>query len=144
MPDQERDRLHELLDTALDEDNRTLAKMAEGAFSSPFHFGREVSRRAGEPPVQMRRRVLLERAAWQLGGGASVTQVAFAAGYESVDGFGRAFAKAFGSPPSAIADRSSSHWLPAPNGIHFHPRPRCGSTTVRPPRLSPERARSSG
>lgn len=68
-----------------------------------------------------RRRVLLERAAWQLGGGASVTQVAFAAGYESVEGFARAFAKAFGYPPSATADRSTSHWLPAPNGIHFHP-----------------------
>ncbi|MGC0143254.1 helix-turn-helix domain-containing protein [Pseudactinotalea sp. Z1732] len=121
MPDQERDRLRELLDTALDEDNRTLAEMAEGAFLSPFHFSRELARGTGEPPVQMRRRVLLERAAWQLGGGASVTQVALAAGYESVDGFGRAFSKAFGSPPSTVTDRSSSHWLPSPNGIHFHP-----------------------
>ncbi len=47
--------------------------------------------------------------------------MAFAAGYESVEGFGRAFAKAFGHPPSATSDRRSGHWLPAPNGIHFHP-----------------------
>jgi AraC family transcriptional regulator len=70
----------------------------------------------------------LERAAWQLRRGSSVTDAAFAAGYESVEGFARAFAKAYGHPPSeTIATGSSSgsgsggHWLPAPNGIHFHP-----------------------
>lgn len=121
MPERERDRLRELLDAVLDEDNRTLEDMAGDAYSSPFHFSRQLAREAGEAPVGMRRRVLLERAAWQLSRGASVTQAAFAVGYESVDGFGRAFAKAFGYPPSATADRSTSHWLPAPNGIHFHP-----------------------
>lgn len=122
MPDQGRDRLRELLDAVLDDDHRTLGEMAEGAYCSPFHFSRRLARGAGEPPVTMRRRVLLERAAWELGGGASVTEVAFAAGYESVEGFARAFARAFGHPPGATAtDRRTSHWLPAPNGIHFHP-----------------------
>ncbi|HLR96510.1 MAG TPA: helix-turn-helix domain-containing protein [Jiangellaceae bacterium] len=121
MPDQERDRLRELLDAVLDEGNRTLEEMAGDAYSSPFHFSRQLARGAGEPPVGMRRRVLLERAAWQLGGGVSVTDVAFVAGYESVEGFARAFTKAYGYPPSATADRGASHWLPAPNGIHFHP-----------------------
>ena len=45
----------------------------------------------------------------------------FAAGYESVEGFSRAFARAFGHPPSAPQGRAARHWLPAPNGIHFHP-----------------------
>jgi AraC-like DNA-binding protein len=121
MPDQGRDRLRELLDAVLDEDNRTLEEMAGDAYSSPFHFSRQLVRGAGEPPVAMRRRVLLERAAWELGGGRSVTDVAFAAGYESVDGFARAFARAFGHPPSATPDGASTSWLPAPNGIHFHP-----------------------
>lgn len=121
MQNQQRDRLRELLDAVLEEDNRTLEEMAGVAFSSPYHFSRQLSRAAGEPPVAMRRRVLLERAAWELGGGRSVTDVAFAAGYESVDGFARAFARAFGHPPSATVDRTSSHWLPAPNGVHFHP-----------------------
>jgi AraC-like DNA-binding protein/uncharacterized damage-inducible protein DinB len=116
-----RDRLRELLDAVLDEDNRTLDDMAEGAYASPYHFSRQLSRGAGEPPVAMRRRVMLERAAWQLRGGSSVTDVAFAAGYDSVEGFARAFGKAYGHPPSATADRATSHWLPAPNGIHFHP-----------------------
>ena len=69
----------------------------------------------------MRRRVLLERAAWQLTGGAAVTEVAFAAGYESVEGFGRAYNRAFGHPPSATPAAPRRRWLPAVNGVHFHP-----------------------
>src|SRR6478752_7349955 len=114
-----RDRLRELLDAVLDEQHRTLDEMAEGAYASPFHFSRQLSAGAGEPPVAMRRRVMLERAAWQLRQGSSVTEAAFAAGYESVEGFARAFARAYGHPPSARTD--GDHWLPAPNGIHFHP-----------------------
>lgn len=114
------DRLRQLLDAVLDEDNVKLGQMASGAFTTEAHFNRQVSRAAGEPPVAMRRRVLLERAAWQLQGGASVTEVAFAAGYESVEGFSRAFQRAYRRPPSTPAS-SADHWLPAPNGIHFHP-----------------------
>lgn len=114
-----RDRLRELLDAVLAEEHRSLDEMASGAFASPFHFSRQLSASAGEPPVAMRRRVMLERAAWQLGRGTSVTDAAFAAGYESVEGFSRAFARAFGHPPSERSD--GDHWLPAPNGIHFHP-----------------------
>ena len=124
-----RDRLRELLDAVLDEENRSLADMAHGAYSSPFHFSRRLVRDAGEPPVAMRRRVALERAAWQLARGVPVTDAAFAAGYGSVEGFARAFARAYGHPPSAGGTTSamptgsttgSAHWLPAPNGIHFH------------------------
>jgi AraC-like DNA-binding protein len=118
-----RDRLRELLDAVLDEDNRTLADMAGDAFASPWHFSRQVTRGAGESPVALRRRVELERAAWQLRQGASVTDAAFAAGYESVEGFSRAFTRAFGRSPgrSAPSGARDEHWLPAPNGIHFHP-----------------------
>jgi AraC-like DNA-binding protein len=122
VPDRGRDRLRELLDAVLagaDEGQpRSLDDMAGEAHSSAYHFSRLLSRSTGEPPVSMRRRVMLERAAWQLRQGVSVTDAAWAAGYESVEGFGRAFARAFGHPPSTPA---GSHWLPAPNGIHFHP-----------------------
>ncbi len=122
-----RDRLRELLDAVLDEDNRTLTDMAGDAYASPFHFSRQVSVGAGESPVALRRRVVLERAAWQLRQGASVTEAALAAGYESVEGFSRAFARAYGRTPGSLtADEGpprarDEHWLPAPNGLHFHP-----------------------
>jgi AraC family transcriptional regulator len=123
-----RDRLRELLDAVLDDGNRSLAEMAGDAYSSPFHFSRQVSVGAGESPVALRRRVVLERAAWQLRQGASVTEVALAAGYESVEGFSRAFARAYGRTPGSLAGGAADgprprdeHWLPAPNGLHFHP-----------------------
>jgi AraC family transcriptional regulator len=126
MAENGRDRLRELLDAVLEGtdgsaggERRRLHDMADDAFSSPYHFSRLLSRATGEPPVAMRRRVLLERACWQLAHGTSVTDAAWAAGYESLEGFGRAFTRAFGRSPSSPA--GGSHRLPAPNGIHFHP-----------------------
>ncbi len=116
-----RDRLRELIDAVLDEGNTTLGAMASDAFASPFHFSRQVAKGTGEAPVAMRRRVLLERAAWQLSNGDSVTEVAWAAGYDSVEGFSRAFSRAFGYAPSATPAVPKARWLPAVNGIHFHP-----------------------
>ena len=77
MTETGRDRLRELLDAVLDEEHRSLGEMASGAFVSPYHFTRQLSAGAGEPPVAMRRRVMLERAAWRLRRGATVTEVAF-------------------------------------------------------------------
>lgn len=115
------DPLRRLLDAVLDDGNRTLGDMAAGAFTSPFHLTRTVSGSSGESPVALRRRVGLEQAAWRLQHGASVTDTAFATGYDSVEGFSRAFRGAFGHPPTALPSRSErGHWLPAPNGIHFH------------------------
>lgn len=118
--DSGRDRLRELLDAVLDAGSTTLADMADHAFSSPFHFTRTLSRQTGESPVALRRRVLLERAAWKIGRGTRVTDAAFDAGYGSVEGFTRAFTRAFGHSPSATGPGSTT-WVPAPNGIHFHP-----------------------
>jgi AraC family transcriptional regulator len=53
-----------------------LGDMAEVAFRSSYHFSRLLSRATGKPPVAMRRRVMLERAAWQRANGASVTDAA--------------------------------------------------------------------
>lgn len=121
-----RDRLRELLDAVLDENHVRLDEMARGAYASPWHLSRQVHVGTGESPVALRRRVMLERAAWQLRSGGTVTETASAAGYESVDGFSRAFARAYGYPPSAAAANlpepsGCAHWLPAPNGVHFHP-----------------------
>lgn len=116
-----RDRLRELLDAVLAEDNSTLGEMASDAYVSPFHFSRQLRRGTGESPVALKRRVLLERAAWELSRGESVTEVAFAAGYESVEGFSRAYSRAYGHPPSGTGSEAGSRWLSSANGIHFHP-----------------------
>ena len=66
MPGQERAGLREVLDAVLDDDNRTSEEMVGVAYSFPCHFSRQLARGAWEPPVGLRRRVLWERAAWQL------------------------------------------------------------------------------
>ena len=117
------DRLRQLLDAVLDEPTGELTGMAGQAHSSPFHFSRRVSRDTGESPVALRRRMTLERASWRLRSGASVTDSAWEAGYDSVEGFSRAYRRAYGHPPSETPtgwSGGTGHWLPAPNGIHFH------------------------
>jgi AraC-like DNA-binding protein len=117
------DRLRDVIDAvveALDEglDGRALAARA---MLSPFHFNRLVRAGIGEPPAAFRRRLLLERAAWSLRRGASVTDASLEAGYDAVEAFSRAFSRAFGVPPSRFADDPRDFRVAAPNSIHFHP-----------------------
>ena len=117
------DRLRDVVDAvieALDEglDGRALAARA---MLSRFHFNRLVRAGIGEPPAAFRRRLLLERAAWRLGRGVSVTEAGLEAGYDALEAFSRAFARAHGVPPSRFADQPRDFRLAAPNGIHFHP-----------------------
>jgi AraC family transcriptional regulator len=114
-----RDRLRELLDAVVDADNADVADMARSSFASEFHFSRQVSRLTGEPPAALRRRVMLERAAWRLQRGEGVAAVASDEGWSSPEVFSRAFRRSYGVPPSQAAD--VDFWLTAPNGLHFHP-----------------------
>lgn len=116
------DRLRLLIDTviaALD-DAVEGDELAKRAYLSRFHFDRLIARGLGEAPATFRRRLLLERAAWQLLQGADVTRTAFDNGYGSSEAFTRAFVRAFGVPPSRFATERMSYRLAAPNGIHFH------------------------
>ncbi|ORA34510.1 helix-turn-helix domain-containing protein [Mycobacterium aquaticum] len=118
-PPNGRDRLRELLDAVVDADNTAVGEMARSSYVSEFHFSREVRRLTGEPPAAMRRRVMLERAAWRLQRGQGVADVAAAEGWSSAEVFSRAFRRAFGVPPSRAGDVAFR--LAAPNGVHFHP-----------------------
>ena len=76
-----KDRLAAMLDVLLDVDEPARGEeLARRAHLSRFHFDRLVSAAIGESPGAFRRRLLLERAAWELGHGARVTEVAFRAG----------------------------------------------------------------
>ena len=114
-----RDRLRELLDAVVDADNTDVGDMARSSFASEFHFSREVRRLTGESPAALRRRIMLERAAWRLRGGERVTAVAADECWSSAEVFSRAFRRSYGVPPSR-ADNVEFR-LPAPNGLHFHP-----------------------
>lgn len=114
-----RDRLRELLDAVVDADNTDVGEMARSSYASEFHFSREVRRLTGEAPAALRRRIMLERAAWRLHRGESVSAVAFDEGWSSAEVFSRAFSRTFGVPPSRAA--VVGFRLPAPNGLHFHP-----------------------
>jgi AraC family transcriptional regulator len=76
-----------------------------------------------ESPGAMRRRLLLERAAWHLGSTRhSVTDIALDANYGSLEAFTRAFRRAFGISPSLYRRSGCARiHLPAPNAFHFLP-----------------------
>jgi AraC-like DNA-binding protein len=121
------DRLRDLLDLvvgSLDERDADGRALARRAHFSRDHLDRMLASATGESPVALRRRLLLERAAWQLRTGAATpTQAAAAAGYGSLAAFSRAFARAYGAAPSAFAADEDGRpvALDAPNGVHFHP-----------------------
>jgi AraC family transcriptional regulator len=118
-PPARRDRLRELLDAVVDGDNSDVAEMARSSYASEFHFSRQVSRLTGEPPAAIRRRVMLERAAWRLQRGEGVASVAAEEGWSSPEVFSRAFRRSYGVPPSRACEVEFR--LTAPNGLHFHP-----------------------
>jgi AraC family transcriptional regulator len=123
------DRIVGGLDRALD-----LTELARGASLSPLHFHHVFRGMVGETPLELHRRLRLERAAWQLRrGDAAVTTIAFGAGYESHESFTRAFRDAYAVSPTEFrrdagaaatgCARSRPTILAARSGLHFDERP---------------------
>jgi AraC family transcriptional regulator len=113
------------LDRALD-----LQALARRAALSPFHFHRVFRGAVGETPLELHRRLRMERAAGNLlHEDIPVTTIAFAAGYETHESFTRAFRMHYQCSPSEF--RQSRHpdgsgcakpfqvELSARSGIHF-------------------------
>src|ERR1700680_759346 len=114
------DRLSAIVVNSLDTQAKT-QDLARQAYQSRTQFHRLFRRVVEETPGAMRRRLLLERAAYQLAHTEmSVTDVALDANYGSLEAFTRAFRKAFGISPSLYRRLRDPHFhLPAPNKIHF-------------------------
>ena len=104
------------LDEALD-----LETLAREACLSPFHFHRVFRGMVGETPMELVRRLRLERAAWRLAGtDRAVTEIAFEAGYETHEAFTRAFRAHYDASPSAFRSRKHPRIeLAAPCGVHY-------------------------
>jgi AraC-like DNA-binding protein len=119
------DRLRALLDlvlASLDEPGTDGRDLARRAHFSRDHLDRLLAAATGETPVGLRRRLLLERAAWQLRTErAAPSELAEQAGYGSLAAFSRAFSRAYGMAPSAFAASERPLHIEAPNGVHFHP-----------------------
>src|SRR6476661_4022170 len=114
------DRLCAIVANSLDTQAKT-QDLARRAYQSRTQFHRLFRHVVEETPAAMRRRLLLERAAYQLAHiGTSVTDVAFDAGFSSLEAFSRAFRKAFRISPSRYRRIRDPHFhLPAPGKIHF-------------------------
>src|SRR5258708_40081667 len=90
-----------LLADTLDDHELSAAAMAARVHISRYHFDRLVSAAAGEPPLAMRRRILLERAAYRLiGTDPNVLRVAVEAGYGRHEALIPALSPASPPPPA--------------------------------------------
>ena len=103
------------------DDRLRLEELAGLACFSPCHFHRVFKGMVGESVKEHIRRLRLERAASQLKlGAASVTHIAFDAGYESHEAFTRSFRAAFGLPPSQFRSSNKRKTATlAPSGLHY-------------------------
>lgn len=110
------------LTEALDDHEATGEELARRLHFSRFHFDRMIRSVAGEPPRALRRRVLLERAAYRMiSTTAPLIDIAVEAGYGSHEAFTRAFTRAYGAPPATWRRRPGHIQIAAPSGVHFHP-----------------------
>jgi AraC family transcriptional regulator len=114
------DRLSAVVVNSLDAPAKT-QDLARQAYQSRTQFHRVFRTAVEETPGAMRRRLLLERAAYQLAHtGMSATDVALDANYGSLEAFTRAFRKAFRISPSRYRRMRDPHFhLPASSRIHF-------------------------
>ena len=117
----EAQRLRGVVLESLDQ-KQNARSLARHAYRSRTQFYRLFRAMIEETPVAMRRRLLLERAAWQLSRThLSVTEISLDANYGSLEAFTRAFRKAFGISPSLYRRMGATHTrLHAANGIHHH------------------------
>ena len=113
-------RFSEIVANSLDTPAKT-QDLARQAYQSRTQFHRLFRAVVEETPAAMRRRLLVERAAYQLGHTeTTVTDVALDANYGSLEAFTRAFRKAFRTSPSVYRRMRNPHFhLSAPNKIHF-------------------------
>ena len=117
-------RFVDVLAETLDEPRRRRARHSRRALHlSRFHFDRLVSAAAGEPPAALRRRILLERAAYRLltTDGRRARRRASRRATRSHEAFTRAFTRAYGSRRPRWRNGRRGFQLEAPSGVHFHP-----------------------
>lgn len=111
-----------LLADHLDDHDLGSRDLAAKLYVSRTLLDRVVAAAAGESTARLRRRLLLERAAFRLRTTAcTVLDAAVDAGYSSNEAFTRAFERAYGAGPAAFRSSAAPIHIPARNGVHFYP-----------------------
>lgn len=97
--------------------------LADDARYSVAQFYRRFLREVGDRPLRLRRRLLLERAAYELvQTETSVTAIAFGARFGSLEGFSRAFRRAYGVAPSRFRSLGATDCRLQPEeALHYAP-----------------------
>jgi AraC family transcriptional regulator len=115
-------RFVDVLADSLDDHDTDGEVLASRLHLSRFHFDRLVTAAGGEPPATLRRRVLLERAAYRLiTTSDELLPIALDAGYSSHEAFTRAFRRAYGETPSRWRQQPTQFRIEAPSDVHFNP-----------------------
>jgi AraC-like DNA-binding protein len=110
------------LATALDDHDASGADWASRHHFSRFHFDRMIKSVGGEPPQTLRRRILLERAAYRMiTTRAPLLDIAVEAGYSSHEAFTRAFTKAYDAPPREWRKKPGHIQIGEASLVHFVP-----------------------
>ncbi len=96
----------------------TSGELAERAGFSPFHFSRVCAGLIGETPIDLVRRLRLERAALELlSSNRTVSEIAIDAGY-SLEAFSRLFREKFHRSPVEFRAKGGNPFLPCPSDVH--------------------------
>lgn len=123
-------RMQDYIDAHLD-DEVTLAALAAVSLFSPWHSYRLFRLYTGLTPADYIRRLRLSRSALLLRDGKSrVVDVAYDMGFGSVDGYQRAFLKAFGRNPHDYAVHPGPLPLFTPYGVKFRELRKEGDPTM--------------
>lgn len=103
--------------------NVSSRSLADDASYSVAQFYRRFRKDVGDAPLQLRQRLLLERAAYELTRTETpISEIALRARYESFEGFSRGFRNAFGIAPRRYrALGTTDYRLDASHAIHFAP-----------------------
>jgi AraC family transcriptional regulator len=110
------------------EGTATGQELAEAEGYSVAQAYRRFRAQVGSTPMAVRRKLLLERAAWMLRHHtASIGDIAMDARYETPDGFARAFRSAYGIGPREWRRLGAEEYrIGGPGGLHYHPDHQAG------------------
>jgi AraC-like DNA-binding protein len=110
------------LAAALDDHDASGEDWAARQHFSRYHFDRMIKSVGGEPPQALRRRILLERAAYRMiSTKAPLIDIAVEAGYSSHEAFTRAFTKAYDAPPRVWRKKPGHTQIGDATAVHFVP-----------------------